>query len=182
MGQRTTAFVRRISSAPLVYIYIHSPVYIPCSLLTTLGARNSSSSTVGVTPLKQNIKLPPKCVYFSHCSFHFIPFLPCRPPSSCARGTFVPRGPPQTSQTPSSFRRTSSHFTWLCTHVDRAFGLLQGRIFAVLSTSHVALVLLWEPVVVKGTGIPSSSGTMLVGAGLIDFIIMAQPSFTINFP
>lgn len=51
-----------------------------------------------------------------------------------------------------------------------------------MSTPHVALVLLWESVAVKGTDIPSSSGTMLVRAGLIDFIVMAQPGFTINFP
>lgn len=141
---------------------------------------------MGDTPLKQNIKLPQNLSIF-HITVSILSPL-CRaagrmhPPSSCARGTFVPRGPPQTSQTPSSFRRTSSHFTWLCTHVDHAFGLLQGRILAVLSTPHVALVLLWELVAVKGTDIPSSSGTMLVRAGLIDFIVMAQPGFTINFP
>lgn len=73
---------------------------------------------MGDTPLEQNIKLPQNLSIF-HITVSILSPL-CRaagrmhPPSSCARGTFVPRGPPQTSQTPSSFRRTRSHFTWLC--------------------------------------------------------------------
>lgn len=49
--------------------------------------------------------------------------------------------PPQTSQTPSSSRKARSHFTGVCAHVDTAFGLLQGKIFAALSTLYSALAL-----------------------------------------